>query len=62
MSGSMNVDATAGARGARGLPAQLDVNVAAPRGTKVNASGGNVFEKVKLTRTPQMAKSGSVWC
>jgi len=39
--------------------ADINVNVNAPRGTKVDADGDGAFEKIKVNRTPQMAKTGS---
>ena len=38
--------------------AQLDVNVKAPRGTRVKASGSGVFEDVRLKQTPQLGTTG----
>jgi len=42
--------------------ARLDVNVSAPKGTKVKTDGGDVFKDVKTRQVPQMAKSdGQNW-
>jgi hypothetical protein len=48
--------ANAGAGGPLGK-AQIDVNVSAPRGTKVDAAGDKFFEKINMSRTPQMPKA-----
>jgi hypothetical protein len=39
---------------------KISVDVKAPRGTKVGASGGGLFKKTEIERTPQMqeAKEG----
>jgi Phage tail lysozyme len=54
MAGGLGMGGVGGIMGT----ARLDVNVRAPRNTKVDADADGVFQKVKLTRTPQMGKSG----
>jgi hypothetical protein len=38
---------------------KLDVNVNAPKGTTVNASGGGLFKTVNVARSTQMDKTSS---
>jgi GH24 family phage-related lysozyme (muramidase) len=46
----------------RRMPSRLDVNVSAPKGTKVKADGGDVFTDVKVRQAPQMGRGdGAGW-
>jgi len=44
-------------RAERERGARLDVNVSAPKGTRVKTDGGDVFKDVKTRQVPQMARS-----
>jgi len=50
-------DVAADARERRNKASRLDVNVSAPKGTKVNADGGDVFDNVKIRQQAQMSES-----